>query len=120
MSDDIEGQLKDMAALTVLSNKINPIQEKNMKMFPLVFFNGVTKVTIKYDLSSMKAPEDDKPAQNASFVVYDLEIDETQDNGKLDVRFEHLERAVRTLFWNDVRVRLRFNDRLVKESLKNG
>lgn len=104
-----------MAALTVLSGKINAIQEKNMKMFPLVFFNGVSKVTIKYDLATHKSDED-KPATNSSFVVYDLEIDETQDNSKLEVRFQHLESAVRQLFWKDVRVRLRFNDKLVQES----
>lgn len=119
MSNDIESQLKDMAALTVLSNKINPIQEKNLKMFPLVFFDGVKKVTIKYDLSSRK-DETDSPAVNNSFVIYDLEGDRAALEDKFEVRFYHLEQAVRQLFWNDIRVRLRFNGELVKESEKNG
>lgn len=115
---ELENQVREMAQLTLLSNKINPIQEKNLKMYPMVYFNGVKKVTIKYDLSSRKS-ETDAPAQNMSFVVYDLEIDESQDNSKLDLRFEHLERAVRNLFWNDIRIRLRFNGKLAKESEKH-
>lgn len=117
-TSEVEEQVREMARLTVLSNKINPIQEKNLKMFPMVFFNGVEKVTIKYDLSSKKS-DDDAPATNHSFVVYDLEGDRVELEDKLEIRFYHLENAVRNLFWNDIRIRLRLNGELVRESEKN-
>lgn len=119
MSEKIDAQVKDMATLTLLTNKINPIQEKNLKLYPLIFFNGVKTVNIKYDLSSNKT-EEDGPAMNDSYMVYDLEIDATQENEKLDVRFKHLETAVRQLFWNNIRIKLRFNGQVVQESVKNG
>lgn len=116
-NDQIEQTIREMAKLTMLSNKINEIQEKNLKMFPLVFFNGVRKVVIDYDLTVNKTL-DDTPATTNSWVHYDLTIDETQENPKLDFRFEHLEKNVRNLFWNNVKIKVLFNDRIVFESKK--
>lgn len=112
-------QLKEMATLTLLSNQINEIQMKNMKMFPLVFFNGVKSVKIDYDLAHKKMSGDD-PVENNSAVSYFLDIDETKDNGFLDKRFAHLEAAIRGLFWNDIKVEVYFNKRIVFKSVKNG
>lgn len=118
-SDEIEAQVREMAQLTMLSNKINPIQEKNLKMYPMVYFNGIRKVTINFDLTTHKT-DGDEAALNNSFVTYHLDIDESQDNSNIDLRFQYIERAVRNLFWNNVRVYVYFNGKLVKESVKNG
>lgn len=117
MYKNTEEAIREMAKLTMLSNKINEIQEKNLKMFPLVFFNGVSKVVVNYDLSVNRTPNDEAPTVN-SYVSYDLTIDESQDNSKLDHRFKHLENSVHNLFWNSVRVKVLFNDRVVFESKK--
>lgn len=112
-------QLKEMATLTLLSNQINEIQMKNMKMFPLVFFNGVKSVKIDYDLAHKKM-SGDEPVSNNSIVSYFLDLDETQDNSLLDKRFAHIEGAIRGLFWSDVIVEVYFNKRIVFKSVKNG
>jgi hypothetical protein len=118
-TNKLEEQVREMAMLTVLSNKINPIQEKNLKMYPLVYFNGVKSVKIEYDLTHKKTT-DDEPVINNSVVSYYLEIDEKQENNSLEVRFQHLENSVRNLFWKDVSVEVFFNDRIVFKSKKNG
>lgn len=116
MSNQItEAEIREMAKLTLLSNRINEIQEKNLKMFPMVFFNGVKSINIEYDLSNVKTDEDRAPL-HANYVTYKLTLDETQDNGKLDMRFAYLEHAVRSWFWNDLTVTVYFNDRRVCES----
>lgn len=117
MSNNTEETIREMAKLTMLSNKINEIQEKNLKMFPLVFFNGVSKVVIDYDLSVNKTANDEAPTAD-SHVTYKLIIDENQDNSRLDFRLGHLENSVRNLFWNSVKVKVLFNDRVVFESTK--
>lgn len=113
--EDIEAKVREMANLTVLSNKINEIQEKNLKMFGLVYFNGVASVKIDYDLANLKTDEDKAPL-HSNYVNYHLTIDETQDNSKLDIRFGYLERSVRNLFWNDIAVKLFFNNKQVFRS----
>lgn len=116
MSDsDIKQQIREMATLTILSNRINPIQEKNLKMYPLVFFDGVKSVRIEYDLQHKKTTNDE-PVINSSLISYYLEID--GHNSHLDSRFDALEKSVRNLFWNDLSVEVYFNDKIVFKSKK--
>jgi hypothetical protein len=130
-----------MAKLSILENKLNDIQLKNLKMFPLIFFNGVSQAEIEYDLSISKPSVDfdiehekvlndkepnkldakysfDRPTHK-SMVEYKLTIDENQINDFLDNRFLALEKAVRSLFWKEVRIIILFNDKKVYET-KNG
>lgn len=114
---DLEDRVREMAKLTMLSNKINSIQEKNIKMYPLVYFNGVSEVRIEYDLSNGRSTEDGyRSDSDKSYVSYDLIVDETQDNSKMDVRCAHIERAVRSLFWIDTKVIVKINNKKVFES----
>jgi hypothetical protein len=128
-----EHQIRDMARLSILENKLNDVQLKNLRMFPLVFFNGVTEAKINYDFSvdkpsvhyeiENKANSDelgikynfDRPTVK-SMVEYNLTIDESQDNSHLENRFLAIQNAVRHLFWKEVRVTVLFNDRKVYES----
>ena len=128
-----EQEIRDMAKLTILDNKLNDIQLKNLKMFPLVFFDGVISASINYDLSTEKPSVDyeienktdpdklsikyefDRPTMN-SFVEYHLVIDESKGNGSLPFRFENLVNAVRFLFWKEVKVTVFFNGTKVHES----
>ena len=50
MSDSLKKHLKELAQLSMLANRISEIQEKNLKLFPFVFFEGLKEVTIDYDL----------------------------------------------------------------------
>lgn len=118
----IEQKLQEMARLSLLSNKINPVQEKNLKMFPFIFFDGVKEVKIDYDLSNVALinTEEDTKDINIKYnlgnvetkhfrVSYHIELDEAKTNPNIDKRFDALKQAVRSLFWNNIKVEVFFN-----------
>lgn len=119
--------LSEMARLTMLSNRISEVQEKNLKSFPLVFFNAVNEdlSIINYDLSHksdvLEDPEGkliiNTPTRN-NYVAYYLELDETKNTEDLDKRYLALEKSVRTLFWNDVSVEIYFNGNIKYKSVR--
>jgi len=134
LSDKIDSRemLQKMAQLSISTNQINEIQQKNLKMYPFVFFNGVKSVSIDYDLTNQsKVNYDtnpktmeivykfDKPIMDNFKVSYNLEIDETEDNSHMPKRFEALEKAIWTLFWKDIPVEVKFNGKDVYTSKKN-
>lgn len=141
MSDDLKVRetLRDMARLSLLSNRISAVQEKNLKAFPKVFFDGVSIGTIDYDFShaALVDTEEDKSKlkeQDPSLalkykfnkvntkhfrVSYHLKVDDSANGTHMDKRFNALERAVRTLFYSDVKVEVFFNDKKVFESKFN-
>ncbi len=117
--------LSEMARLTALSGRISDVQERNLKMFPLVFFNEVLECKVDYDLSHKSDVIEDElndkliinaPTRNA-YVAYYLTLDETK-NSDLDKRYIALEKSVRTLFWNDVVVEVYFNGQIKYKSVK--
>jgi hypothetical protein len=93
-------QLKEMAQLAIFSNRISEIHEKNMRMWPLVMFNGVLGVQIEWDLE----------LKNESYVSYRLNMSNKADNPHLENRFLALENAIRGIFWKEVKLVLYFND----------
>lgn len=119
--------VRDMAKLSMLTGRISEDQVKNLKMYPLVFFEGVSKATVDFDLSNNMSVEVDQPGKvdldykwNASDtknlrVSYHLTIDESL-NSNLDKRFKAIEESVHTIFWKQVRVEVFFNTKLVYES----
>ena len=115
--NDIISQLRDMAKLSVLSNRMSEIQEKNIKAYPFVFFNEVKSVKIEFDLSKV----DDNGLMNHGdhHITYHLEVNEDANKEHLDKRFLHLENATRLLFWNDLKVRVTVNGKLAHESKEN-
>lgn len=126
-----EQQVREMAKLTLLTNKLNPIQEKNLKMYPLVFFNGIKSAKMDFDLSNdqMVDSEENKKDIELTYqfrkadtshlrVSYHLEIDETADNNHLDKRFEAIEKSVRNLLFTEIKVQVFINSKLTFESRK--
>lgn len=109
-------KIREMAKLAIFSNRISEFHEKNLKMYPLVFFNGVKEAKLDYDLERKKTTQDEPEIVN-SMVSYYLDLDESQ-NDLLDKRFEALETSVRGLLWNDITVEVYFNDRIVFKSKK--
>jgi hypothetical protein len=111
-----------MAKLTIFSNKISDVQEKNLKTWPFVFFEGVKSVMIDYDLQRIdditlddKNLSINKPRSN-NYVKYTLMIDENVSNSNIERRYSALESSVRGLFWKNVVVEIVFNDRTVYKS----
>ena len=126
MSDNIDSQVKGMAALVLSSGRLSEFHEKNLKMYGLLFFE-CKEVKIEYDLSVRHDAEVDnknnlslnKPLQNC-FVSYYFKMDDanTAANINLDRRFEALEKSVRALLWKDLPVEIYFNDKIVFKSIK--
>lgn len=125
MSDEVKDIVKDMAKLVLVSGKISETHEKNMKMYPFIYFDGVKEVKIDYDLSHRAdAMLDNKnnltvnsPIRN-NVVTYYLSLNEGTSNDKLDKRFAALEASIRTLFWKDVIVEVFINEKIVYKSKK--
>lgn len=130
MSDENElrAKVKDMAKLSMLANKITEVQEKNLKLYPFVFFEGVKSARIDYDLSNNMDVDTTEDQKNANIgykvkkpetkhlrISYYLELDEGQ-NSNLDKRFGAIEGSVRNLFWNQIAVEVYFNNELKYKS----
>jgi hypothetical protein len=110
---DIQAQIRDMAKLTLLSNRLNEIQEKNLKMYPFVFFNDVKSAIMDYDLAKV----DDNGGVRAGehHVTYRIEVPrDAQDN--VEKRCKALENGVRLWLWNDLKVVVYLNNLKVYES----
>jgi hypothetical protein len=126
---EIKDTIKKMAQFSISTNQINEIQEKNLKMYPFIFFNGVKSVKIEYDLTNhSKVDYDtnpktmeivykfDKPITENFKIKYDLTIDESQDNTNIEKRFEILEKSIYNLFWNGIPIEVSFNGNNVYKS----
>jgi hypothetical protein len=111
---DIKERLAEMAKLSVLANRINEIQEKNLKTYPFVFFNDILSARIEFDLS--KVNDDGLMNHSDHHVTYFLRLDEETNREHLDKRFFALTNAVRTLFWTDLNVRVNINGKMVYRS----
>lgn len=134
-----EIEIRDMAKLSLISNKISDVQEKNLKMYPFVFFNGVKAVKIDYDLSNNQLVDTEETRNtkedvekgkekleikfkfnqaqtNHLRVSYYLLIDSNTENDHADKRYKAIENSVRNLFWKETRVEVYINDKLMYES----
>lgn len=128
MSKVTEQQIREMAKLSLASNRISEVQEKNLKMYPLVFFNGVQKAEIDYDFTNNQTVETEEDAKNLEIkykfnkldtkhfrVSYYLTVDDSQ-NEMIEKRFKALEDSVRNLFWKETKVQVFINGSMKYES----
>lgn len=133
MSDEAQTRekVRDMAKLSVLTDRLSEMQVKNLKMYPFVFFEGVERAEINYDLhndmavSEKVAQDKDKnfqldykieaPSTGHLRVSYFLTLDERL-NGMIEKRYSAIEQAVRTLLWKQIRVEVYLNGKLKFES----
>ena len=101
--------LAEMAKLTALSGRISEIQEVNFKTYPFIYFNGVTKVEIDYDLTTRKSANDE-PTTNSSKVTYKIETSEENDH--IERRCKALQESVKMLLWKDMSVKIYINGKI--------
>lgn len=100
--------LNELAQLTMLTGRISETHQKNMEMFPKVFFHGVKEFEIDYDIATNR--------EDSSTVIYKLQIDPVAPNDLPSMRYKSLENAIRTLFWKEVRVEIQINNEEVFKS----
>jgi hypothetical protein len=98
--------LQDLTKLVLFSGRLSEVHVKNLEAFPFIFFNGVEEAKIEHDISTVK----DIP----STVFYDLTLNE--DNDHIEYRCKTLEDAVRSLFWNEVKLKISINSEEVYKS----
>lgn len=125
MSDDLKDRVKGMAALVINSARLSEFHEKNLKMFPFVFFDQIAEVRIDYDLAVRHDVDVDKKNNLTvkkplahMFVAYYLTLNEDANKNNLARRFETLENSVRNLLWKELAVEIYFNDKIVYKSRK--
>ena len=114
---NIREQLKEMAKLSILANRISEVQKKNMEAYPFIFFNDVKSVKIDYSLGrahTRSTPGGKEPKWD-TWVAYHLELYEDA-NPNLDRRFLCIEEAIKVLFWKDIRVEVYFNGKIMYKS----
>lgn len=130
LSDEIKQTLRKMAQFSISTNQINEIQQKNLKMYPFVFFNGVKSVKIEYDLTNHSKVDYEldpksaeitykfnKPVTDNFKIVYHIEIDESEANPNMEKRFDALEKSIKTLLWNGIPLEVLFNKKSVYKSV---
>lgn len=126
-----EEQVREMAKLTLLTNKLNPIQEKNLKLYPLVFFNGIKSAKMDFDVSNEQMVESVENRKDLELtyqfnkadtrhlrVSYHLDIDEAADNHTIDARYSAITQAVQNLLFKEINVQVFINGKMTYESKK--
>lgn len=108
-----EEKVRELAKLSILSNRISEFHEKNLKSYPFIFFNGVEEAAIDYDLERGKE----------NYVKFKLTVQEGK-NLFLDKRLSALDQSVKNLFWKEVYTSVVLNGKEVYNSApkeeKNG
>ena len=103
---DMEQKVRELAKLSILSNRISEVHEKNLKAYPFIFFNGVKEANVDYDL--------ERGSKN--HVSFTLKIESDGTNSPLDKRLEALDKSVKNLFWKEVSISVVLNDKKVFDS----
>lgn len=131
--------IQEMARLTMLSNKLNEVQIKNLKMYPFIYFDGIQQIVMDYDFSNnldVNTEEEVTPATEEEgakldikydfqttpehlYINYHLTLEPTIKQIHLEKRFEALEGSVRALLWKEIVVRVFFGSDKVFESKKH-
>lgn len=100
-----EEKVRELAKLSILSNRISEIHEKNLKSYPFIFFNGVKEATVNYDLERGKK-------NHVSFILTVKE----GENLFLEKRLTSLDQSVKNLFWKEVSTSVILNGKKVFDS----
>lgn len=101
IDESIEKIVEDMRKLTMLTGQLSSIHEESLYAWPLVLFDGIQNIEIKYDLTKDYTQE-----VGEGYMTYNLEIsdDEILEEKDFHKRCEILTAWVRDMFWNNIKV----------------
>ena len=105
MSDTKE-KVRELAKLSILSDRISEFHEQNIKAYPRLFFNGFKEATVDYDLKR----------GNKNYVKYTILLKEGSENPSLEKRLDTLDKSIKNLFWKEVSVAVILNGKKVFDS----
>jgi hypothetical protein len=98
--------IQDLTKMVMFSGRISEVHMENLKRFPFIFFNGVTKVKLQHDISTVK--------NTPSVISYDIVLD--GENNHPEKRYLALQDAVRSIFWKEMQVKISINGKEVYKS----
>jgi len=101
-----EEKIRELAKLSILSNRISEIHEKNLKAYPFIFFNGVKEAAIDYELERGQK----------NHVKFVLTLKDGQETPSLEKRLSALDQSVKNLFWKEVSTSVIMNGKKVFDS----
>ena len=97
----LEKIVEDMRKLTMLTGQLSSIHEETLYTWPLILFDNVQNVEIKYDLTKDYTQE-----VGEGYVIYSVDISE--DTKYTEEEFakkgEILTGWVRDMLWNNIKV----------------
>lgn len=96
----MSSQLHEMNKLMILSGRLSDMHVLNLKTYPKVFFDDVVSAEVKYDFTPPLPGE--KSEFPGGIVGYTIKVSKWPED--YEKRCQHLERAVKTLFWSDTHV----------------
>jgi hypothetical protein len=101
IGESLEKIVEDMRKLTMLTGQLSSIHEETLYTWPLILFDNVQNVEIKYDLTKDYTQE-----VGEGYVIYSVDISE--DTKYTEEEFakkgEILTGWVRDMLWNNIKV----------------
>ena len=116
MSENIEKILEDMRRLTMLTGQLSSVHEESIYSWPLILFDNVENIEIKYDLTKDYTQE-----VGEGYMIYKLDIapENTPGEDLFNRRCEMLSDWVRYMLWNNIKVDVETETRSYSNSSKD-
>ena len=102
-------KVRELAKLSILSDRISEFHKKNMEAFPQILFTGFKEAAIEYDLKR----------GNKNYVNYNISLEPGSENTLLEKRLETLDKCIKNLFWKEVSTSITLNGKKVFNSEVN-
>lgn len=110
--NNVKEILKDLKNITMLTGELSTVHEQSLRKWPYIAYEGVGDVEIKYDLSKDYIKE-----MGEGYVDFYLTIINSElEQDKVDIRSSSIAFWVRDSLWNEIKVRVFFNNTLKYEN----
>lgn len=103
IDESIEKIVEDMRRLTMLTGQLSSVHEETLYTWPLILFDNIENIEIKYDLTKEYTQE-----AGEGYVIYKLDIlpENIPSDDLFYRRCEMLADWVRNMLWNDIKVEI--------------
>jgi hypothetical protein len=116
IDESIEKIVEDMRKLTMLTGQLSSVHEETLYTWPLILFDNIENIEIKYDLTKEYTQE-----AGEGYVIYKLEI--PPENVPKEIEFVRLCKIltswVRNMLWDDIKVDISTSIRGYTDSSKD-
>lgn len=101
IDESIEKIVEDMRKLTMLTGQLSSVHEETLYTWPLILFDNIENIEIKYDLTKEYTQE-----AGEGYVIYKLDIlpENIPGDDLFYRRCEMLADWVRNMLWNNIKV----------------